>query len=200
MPLFDMPFDILPKAAVPAVVGSAFLAYFVVGPEIASRVARVDHIPACERDIASSIVADAAKRRAAVDDAAPDPAKEAAAEALREFARSPLFGEMRRHPLGNLMGLGQISGAVTGYERGKAKAAEVARSVREEIDALAATHLGRAGSVCGCMADRAITETRMEWAVFTATLGLVRPARIAMFGETMRRSDPDGLCRKEVQP
>lgn len=198
--MFDIPLDIVPKAAVPAVLGTAAFAYLVAGPEIAARVAQVDHLPGCEREIAASIAAGAATRREATERPALDPAKEAAAAYLRQLQSSPLFGEMRKHPLGGLMGLDLMAGTVEAYERGKVQAERAAAATRQKVDALTATQLARTGSVCGCMADRAIADTRTDWAIFTGTLGLVRPARIAEFGATMRRSDPDGICLKELRP
>ena len=197
--MLDIPIDVLPRAAVPAVLGTALFAYFVAGPEIGTRVARVDYMPACERDVASLIAAGAAERRKAAQSPDVDLSKEAAAAYLRQLQNSPLFGEMRKHPLGGLLGLDLMSGTVEAYERGKVQAQRAARAAREKLDALTETHLARTGSVCGCMADRAIAETRTEWAIFTGSLGLVQSARIAAFGETIRRSDPDGLCLKEVR-
>lgn len=198
--MFDIPFDLLPKAAIPAVMGTALCAYFVAGPEIATRVARVDYLPACQRDVAAYITTNAVKRRAEIQVAGPDPTQEAAAAGLRQLIGSNLFGEMRKHPLGSLMGLDQVTGALSVYEHRRVQAEQAAREMRQRLDDLTVRHLGRTGSVCGCLVDLAIAATRTDWAVFTASLSLVRSTRITEFGETMRRSDPDGACLKEVRP
>lgn len=195
----ELPTHLIPKAALPAVVLLIFLAYFVVGPEIATRVARVDHFPTCERDVSAYIVASAADREARLPRPRIDTLKEAGIRLLRDLLGSPLLDLARQHPFSSLPGIEEMTAAVEGYERVQEEASKAYESTLARLRSETATHLGRTGSICGCMADRTIAETRTEWAIFAGSFGLVRPARIAAFGETMRRSDPDEICRKEVR-
>lgn len=123
--MLEIPFNILPKAAVPAVMAVAAAAYVVIGPEIASRIARVDYLPGCERQVASLIAAGAADRRKAAQSPDLDPGKEVAAAYLRQLQNSPLFGEMRKHPLGGLKppikaSAGTLIGCVRQASQGRA--------------------------------------------------------------------------------
>ncbi|WP_165823459.1 hypothetical protein [Metarhizobium album] len=44
------------------------------------------------------------------------------------------------------------------------------------------------------MADAAIAETRTEWAIFSGTLGMIRPAPVKAFDDRMRQTYAAGLC------
>lgn len=197
--MLDIPFDILPRAAVPAVMGTALFAYCFAGPEIGSRVAGADFLPTCQQDVAAFVAISAREQRAELEAAPADDGPAQAATALKVLLASPAYEMMRRNLITQPM-VEVLEAKMHAYERGKATAKAAAEAARRQVDERTATRLARTGSVCGCMADRAIAETRTDWALFAGTLGLVRSTRITEFGETMRRSDPDGACLKEVRP
>lgn len=196
--MFDIPFDILPKAAVPAVMATSLFAYFVAGPEIGSRIARADYLPACQGEVAAMIAAGAGERSSTLDAPAADDGKADAADQLRALLASPVYETMRQNPITRPV-VEALKAKLRGFEGARDAARKAKEAARRQVDAWTATNLARTGSVCGCMADRAIAEARTDWAIFAGTLGLVRTARIGEFGETMRRSDPDGICRREMR-
>jgi hypothetical protein len=57
-----------------------------------------------------------------------------------------------------------------------------------------ATSLASAGSVCGCIADATIADTRTEWAIYSGTLSLFRPAAVVNFSEKMAQVQRIGVC------
>lgn len=197
--MLGIPLDILPKAAVPAVAATALFAYYAAGPEIGARVAEVDFRPACEREVGASVVAE--RNRQAAASPAPDDGDEGDDDmaALRALLASPLYQAMRGNPLTQTM-VGVAEAKLRRIEQARAAAHEAAKTARRQLDEWTTGSLARTGTVCGCLAVRAIAETRMDWALFAGTLGLVRSARIERFGETMRESDPEGTCRKGGQP
>lgn len=97
--------------------------------------------------------------------------------------------------LGGLLGLDMAMDMAGAQVNAKKHAAEqaYARAV-DQIKAMAATEFGKAGSVCGCVGDAAIADTRTQWAVYSGTLGFLRPAPLRTFDEKMAQVQASGLC------
>ncbi|MCM2396144.1 hypothetical protein NBH19_08635 [Rhizobium sp. S95] len=187
--------DIAPKAAVAAVVLWAGANYLVIGPEVATRVVRADHLPMCQRNF-SEMTLNAAKRKAEeLPPPAVDASKEMAASQLRALQDNPMMQELNRMGLGQAFGIDQtLNMSLRQYEEQKRAAIEAYNRSVERIKADTATTLGKAGDVCGCVADTAISETRTEWAIFSGTLGLIRPAPLKAFDERMAQTFGAGVC------
>jgi len=118
------------------------------------------------------------------------------AEQLRRLMESPLTRELNNlGGIGDLLGLGETTDRLLGdIDRGKQAAKDAYRNSLERLQAETATNLARSASVCGCLADAAISETRTEWAIFTGTVGLVRPSPITAFGRKMTDLHDAGRC------
>lgn len=187
-------FDTIPAGVAAAVLAWAGLSYAVLGPEIASRILLVDHLAACEAGIHARVIATAEEKIAAVPVPEPDPSKEMAAASLRQMANNPMMRSLRQSGLDGLIGIGsQTEIALQQYEAAKKRAVETYRGTVDRVKAETATHLASSGHVCGCIADSLVDETRTEWALFTGTASLVRPARIRDDALTARMSEP-GDC------
>lgn len=187
--------EIAPKAAVLAAVVWAGANYLIIGPEVAARVARADHIPVCEAGFREATAKAAENRAASVPRPMTDPVKEMAAAKLRDLQNHPILREMQNTGLGDLFGVSaSMDLATEQYEQQKRAAKEAYGRALERIKEETATTLGNAGGVCGCAADAAIAETRTEWAVFSGTLGLIRPAPIKTFDDRMMQMRGSGRC------
>lgn len=188
--------DIAPKAAVAAMLVWAGANYILIGPEVAMRVARADHVPACERDVSALIAKAGSERAQSLPLPLFDPSQEFALEQLDAFRNNPMMKQLRIlgggiDPLGMD---GIANSAARQYHDAKQAAKEAYERGLARIKEETATELGKAGSVCGCLADAAISDTRMEWAIFSGTLGLIRPAPLKSFDARMADAHRAGSC------
>ena len=188
--------DIAPKAAVAAALMWAGANYALIGPEVAMRVARADHVPVCERDVAALIAKAGSERAKSLPLPSFDPQRELAMEQLDAFRNNPMMNQLRAMGGGvDLFGMDRLaSGAARQYHDAKQAAQDAYARGLARIKEETATELGKAGSVCGCLADAAIANTRMEWALFSGSLGLVRPAPLKNFEARMADAHRAGAC------
>lgn len=187
--------DIVPKAAVAAAVLWAGANYLVIGPEVATRVVHADHLPICQRNFSEMTLNAAKKKTEQLPPPAVDASKEMAASQLRALQDNPMMRELNRMGLGQTLGIDQsLSISLRQYEEQKRAAVDAYNRSVERIKVETATTLGKAGDVCGCVADAAIADTRTEWAIFSGTLGLIRPAPIKAFNERMAQAYNAGAC------
>ena len=171
------------------------VSYFATGPEIASRIALADHVPACETGYEDAVSREADRQRASLPVPAVDPLQEGAMQEFRRFQGGPLGRSMRENPLEQLFGFGRAFDLVDRQFREQSVRAEEAyRRAIDSIDAEMATRLGAAGDHCGCLADAAIADTRTEWALYAGSLGLLRQDRIRDFDAVMARTSAGGDC------
>ncbi len=195
--MFDLPFaGILPKSLIAGAVIFGGVHYFAIAPVIASRVVAVDHLPTCTADIKSTAIAAAKRRAEELPSPKSDPGRDIAAKQLRRLMDNPLMRELNdMGGLGDVLGLGETTDLLLGdYERGRQAAQEAYQSSVERLKSETATNLAQAGSVCGCLADAAISDTRTQWAIFTGTFGLIRPAPLVDFGRRMSELYGAGRC------
>jgi hypothetical protein len=193
--------DVLPKSALAAILLWAIAHYFLVGPEIAARVVAADHLPVCESGFKDIALAAAEQRARALEIPGLDPAKEIALEQLQAFQNNPMMRELRQMSgeLGDIFGLDQTANAaIRQYEKAKERAKRLYEEELGRIKAETASRLGEAGSVCGCVADTTISETRSDWAIYSGTLGLIRTAPIEGFDQRMRLAMRSGACGFEA--
>lgn len=187
--------DIAPKSAVAAVIAWAGANYFIIGPEVASRVARADFVPLCEagfRDLAAMAGEDRAK---ALPRPSIDPAQEYAAAQVRRLQDNPFMQQLRGMGggLGDLFGIDAAADhALNQMERGRQAARNAYDAALSRIREETATSLAKAGEVCGCAADAAIADTRTEWAIYSGTLTLIAPAPVKAFDEKMAQASRAG--------
>lgn len=187
--------DIAPKAAVAALLVWGGSNYLVIGPEIASRVARADHMPVCEAGFRETIAKAGQERISSLPAPAVDPSREMAAAQLNRLQNNPFMSQLRGGGMGDLFGIGDMTNlAIRQYEEGKEAAREAYERSIERIKQETATNLAASGEVCGCIADAAIAETRTEWAIFSGTLSLIRPASLKSFDEKMGQIARAGAC------
>lgn len=187
--------DIAPKAAVAALLVWGGSNYLIIGPEIASRVARADHMPICEAGFRESIAKAGAERMSSLPVPVPDPSREMAVAQLNRLQNNPFMNQLRGGGMGDLFGIGDMTGlAIRQYEEGKDAAREAYERSIARIKEETTTSLAASGTICGCIADAAIADTRTEWAIFSSTLGLIRPAPLKSFDEKMGQIARTGAC------
>lgn len=187
--------DIAPKAVIAAAFLWAGASYLFIGPEVASRVVRADFIPLCEANFRSAAAKAGEQLLSSLQKPALDAGKEIAVSQMRQFRSDPLMGELNRMGLGGLLGIDRAMNMVeTQYDQQKQAALETYNRAVDRIKQETATRLGAAGSVCGCLADAAVADTRTEWAVFAGTLGFIRPAPVRSFDARMAQMQQTGRC------
>jgi len=187
--------DIAPKAAIAAALLWGGASYLFIGPEVASRVARTDSLPVCEANFRDAATRMGKQLLSSLPEPALDAGKEMAVTQMRQFRSDPLMGELNRMGLGGLIGIDRAMNMVDAqYEQQKQAAVETYNRAADRIKQQTATALGAAGSVCGCLADAAIADTRTEWAIFAGTLGFIRPAPIKSFDARMAQLQQAGRC------
>ncbi|MVA98000.1 hypothetical protein GN330_12170 [Nitratireductor sp. CAU 1489] len=171
--------------------------YLLIGPKIGERVVRADYLPACEINLRQMVKQQGKDRLAGLNLPSADPARELAARQLERFSNSPAMEGLRRmsRGMGDLFGLDGMAGDLGAlYRRQAAEARQAYQDAKRRIEAETKTRLGEAGDVCGCIADKAIGETRSDWALFTGSLTAYRPASIASFGQKMAEVQRAGAC------
>lgn len=188
--------DIAPKTAVAALLLWAGANYVLIGPEVAMRVARADHVPACERDVSALIAKAGSERAQSLPLPSFDAQGEFAMEQLEAFRNNPMMEQLRILGGGtDLFGMdGMANSAARQYHQTKQAAKDAYERGLARIKEETATELGKAGSVCGCLADAAIADTRTEWAIFSGSLGLIRPAPLKSFDARMADAHRAGSC------
>jgi hypothetical protein len=184
---------ILPKAAGAGIVAWAFVNYVAIGVEIGARVIRADHLPACGAGFSETIKRQAEQAIAAIPRPRIDEARESAARQVREMMKTPYSGLLENHPLFGGVNA-QVKGALAGYEQEKAELQAAYRRMVEQINAATAVKLGKADDYCACVGERVIELARTELAVWTGSLGLVRPAKIKDFSVAMAQAGATGVC------
>lgn len=190
--------SLLPRSAVAGIALWGAAHYFVAGPAIASRIAVIDHLPQCEADI-KKLALDAGRRRAeALPPPSSDPAQDFAADQLRLLRDNPLMRELEElGGLGDLFGMGDALDAVTqGREHARQAAKQAYDTAIKRLEEQTASRLAVSGSICSCLAGEAIAQGRAEWAIFTGTLGLVRPTPVSDFGAEIAKARMAGRCAK----
>lgn len=200
MPFGSFPTEILPKAFVAAGVMWGAANYFVVGPVLAARIVRADHVPACEANFREMAAKAGEKRAKTLTLPSLDPAQEFAADQARRVLDSPAMEQLRilSGGMAEQFGVdfdGAARIALQRIEAGKRAAQKTYDDALAAIKAETASNLANAGSVCGCVGDAAIEESRTEWAIFSGTLSLVRLAPLDRFDEKMAQVQGAGMCK-----
>lgn len=184
--------DIAPKALLAAAVLWAGANYLIIAPEAGARIARADHLDFCRATIEQAATGQQSETIAALPKPEVNAAQEAAADRLRNMENS-ILGEWMRDPaLEQMFGLGSITNrALAQYEADKRAAQQAYDGAVNQIKSATAARIRGADDACGCLAEAALN----EWTVFTATLGLLKPAPVQNFGQRMMQQDA-GTCAK----
>lgn len=191
--------DIAPKAALAAALLWGGTNYLLIGPEVAARVARADYLPACEANFASMVARAEQERIHAVPAPQIHSQQDMAAAQYNALQASPFMQQLRQlSGGGDPFGFNRAADAALGQLAQQKQAAQEAyESAVARIKEQTATDLARSGTVCGCVADAAIDEARTEWAVFSGTLGLIRPAAVREFDARLSQAFAAGHCTGE---
>lgn len=189
--------DVAPRALVAGAALWGAANYLFIGPGIGARIVNVDHLPVCERNHEAMVLAAAEDRVADLPSPSGDPVKEMATDFLRQTMDSPLMKglEVMAGELNGIFPIGEMTDMAIAKEEQAAKAAKEAhdRSL-ERLKRETATSLANTGTVCGCVADAAIDVTRTEWAIWTGTLTLFKPAPLQNFDQRMAEAYASGRC------
>ncbi|MCR5858268.1 hypothetical protein [Mesorhizobium sp. J428] len=189
--------DIAPKALVVSIIAWGGANYFIIGPEIASRVVRADHVPLCEGNFKNLVAKAADEQAASIPLPQIDAAQEFAADQARRMLNSPFMNDLRgmSQGMGDYFGFdGTVQQTFALIEQQKRAAREAYERSLAQLKDKTASDLARAGDVCGCVADQAIGETRTDWAIFSGTLSVIRPTSLKLFDQKMVRVHASGGC------
>ena len=174
--------DVLPRALLAAIGIWAAANYFVIGPELGSRVARADHVPACEANF-RDMVRDAAREKHA-------------------SIPLPTLDPMQEYAIRQAIGIdvqGGFDAARRTYAANKRAAEEAYRLAKEEVRAWGERQAAAAGDVCGCLAEMAVNQTRADWAMFSGSLTLIEPEPVVSLPRLMAQLQRDGACKAEAE-
>lgn len=187
--------DIAPKAAIAAVVCWGGLNYFVIGPEAATRIVRADHLPRCEAQIGELAQINAKARIADVPKPATSRSQDMASQQL-ERMQGGMLGEFLNDPaLEAMFGFGSmVDIAIADVEYAKQAAVDAYDQAVTKIKEDTARTIEGASDLCTCASNAAISETRNEWTMLTASLGLFRPEAIKLFEKRLRQVLEQGAC------
>lgn len=180
--------DILPKSLATSFVAWGAISYFFAGPEVAARVAQVDHLPVCQANYTQLVhkAAEAEKR----DIPAPDAQADMGLSSAEVFLNSPFMRE-----LSNVTGMGDMMNGPLRQARAQQRAAREAYERRvAEIEASTRRKLANSDGFCGCVADAAIDKSRSDWALFAGSLGLFSSSKVENFREAMTNHENVSAC------
>lgn len=188
--------DIAPKALLASLTVWAGANYVVIGPEVASRVARADFVPVCEGNFKTIIAAAGEERASQVRMPQLDPMQELALRKARELYNSETMDKLRIITGGkDVLGIDEGARlALQQIEDAKRAAKAAYEATQARIKAETATTLGKAGDMCGCVADAAIADTRTDWAIYSGTLTFITPAAVKAFDQRMGQAFNAGAC------
>jgi len=194
--------DIAPKAVLAAALLWGGSHYLLIGPDVAARIARADYLPACEQNYQAMVARAADARTRAVLQPQTHIEQDMAAAQLDALRSSPFMQQLGVFGgSGDILGLGQMSDmAMSQLHAQKQMARDAYDATVAKIKAQTATDLAQSGTICGCVADAAIEESRTEWAIFSGTLGLIRPAPVRDFDDQMMQVFEAGSCGNGGQP
>lgn len=187
--------DTLPKSVLAGGLLWAGVSYFASGPELASRVSRADHVPACEANFKDMAARAGEERLQSLPMPSLDPMQELAISQVKRFANNPLLNQLRGlgGGRGDLFGIGETADAtLRQIEHARRAARQAYERSFEAIRQQTVTNLAKAGDLCSCVADAAIGQTRTEWAIYAGTLTLINPVK--NFGERMAQVHRAGGC------
>lgn len=184
--------EIAPKSVLIGAVVWGGINWGFLGPELGARSLRANgHIEQCEAGYAEAMANAARDELAKLPSPALDPEKEYAANALRQMQSSP-FGQLMNQ-MGGQYGV-SLDNTLGMYEQQKRNAqAEYERAV-SALKERTKTSLGKSGDYCGCVADEAISSAHNDFAIYSGTLTLFRPASIRDLDNLMMRAAAGNAC------
>ncbi|MCC4242959.1 hypothetical protein [Stappia indica] len=199
--------DVVPRALLAGGLAWGAVNYVLIGPKLAERVAAADHLPACTANMAALAARAGEEQLAALPLPQVDVAAVQALTLAEGMLRTPLvdwaYDAANSGPggLGSVLGFDprqQVADARRAYERSKQAAMETWQRSRDQVLASTASRLAASDDICGCIADVAIAETRMDWALYTGSLTLYRPASIDGFAGRMAQAARAGACERQA--
>lgn len=184
--------EIAPKAVLAGAIVWGGINWLLLGPELGARSLRANgHVEQCERGYGDAVAASIKDEISKIPLPLPDPQKEMAANTIRNIHNSP-FGQMMNQ-LGGQYGV-SLNSTLGMYEHEKLRAkAEYERAVTA-LKERATAKLGKAGDYCGCVADEAISTAQNDFAIYSGTLTLFRPAGIRDLDNLMMRAAAGNAC------
>ena len=184
--------DIAPKAVIIGSLVYGGINWAYLGPELGARVLHADgHIIQCESGYGDSVAAATAEAISKIPLPTLDPEKEMAANAIRQMQHSP-FGQLM-NSMGGQYGV-SLDSTLGMYEQQKENAEAAYNRAVAATKAKTTAKLGKAGDYCGCVADEAISSAQNEFALYSGSLTLFRPAKIRDLDALMLRAAAGNAC------
>lgn len=192
--------EVLPRALLAAILCWAAANYFVIGPGLGARVALADHVPVCEANFKDMAVAVGEEKLASIPMPTIDPMRDYAIRQSQQFLGSPLmqWAQGASRGMADAFGIdvqGGVNAARQTYEANKRAADEAVRRAKDQVRDWTAQQINAAASVCSCLADMAIGESRSEWAMYSGSLTLIEPEPVKTLARRMAQLQRDGACK-----
>lgn len=186
--------EIAPAGALVAAAAWGGLSYFISGPELANRVARVEHLSTCEQQ-----VTDATTRatQGAIDQTKQVSDIERQAQQARQYVDSmrSQFGEA--WGAYNQLTGGALSQAVQQAEALERQAQQARAQARRLLEAQRDAALETTSDQCSCQVTAALNDSRNDWAMFAGSFGLIEQDGVTEFASLMRANSR--MCADRVQ-
>lgn len=195
--MFSILTDTLPKPVLAGLTVWAGVSYFVTGPEAGTRISRADFVPACASRFKDVAMQAGEERLRSLPMPSFDPMQELAIAQARRLQNNPFMDQLRimSGGRGDIFGLGETANAALRQIEQTRRAAERAYDASlEKIRQETAGRVARADDVCSCVADMAVSQTRLDWAIYAGSLTLIAPQPVKAFDEQMARVYSAGSC------
>ncbi|KIC50977.1 hypothetical protein [Tateyamaria sp. ANG-S1] len=186
--------EIAPAGAVAASLVWAVISYEFSGPELADRISYADYIATCEQRVAqgaSRAVEGSINQTNQVSD------MERRAQAARNYVRAleNAYGAENIRGFDMFMG-GAISQAVNQAEALERQARDARNQARRMIQNRRDAVIDTAKDQCSCQVAAALGESRVDWAVFAGTFGIIEKEGVTNFSSRMRANSR--MCAERV--
>lgn len=178
------------------------LHYAAIAPELAIRVVRADHMETCRAEFQKQVAVDTKDRLGEVSVPSDETANNLAVGQLSRLQTDPLFQSLLEMSgeLGGVLGIDRtVQFAHQRAEQARRASQEAYEKDLARVRRDAQSRLQSAGEICGCIASAAIAKTRIDWAIFSGSFGLVRTDAIADFGQQMAMAGRKGVCPRSAE-
>lgn len=186
--------DVAPKAVVIGAIGWAALNWALVGPEMGSRMLHAEGlVQTCERNYQTAVQSSA---RIAINNLP----KPTGSDGRRAVAN--MYGVFLNGPLGKFMDYGVPGGraalndTLSVINDQHRQAQEKYDQTVAEIKTMTTAKLGKSGDYCGCVADQAVRIAQNDFALYSGTLSIFKPAGIRDLKNLMHLAQSSNSCKQ----
>lgn len=186
--------EVVPAGALFSIILWGLISFYLSGPELAGRISHADYFATCEQRVAqgaSRAVEGSINQTNQVSDI------ERQAQAARNYVRSleNAYGAENIRGFDMFMG-GAISQAINQAEALEKQARDARNQARRMIQNRRDAVIDTAKDQCSCQVAAALGESRVDWAIFAGTFGIIEKEGVSNFSSRMRANSR--MCAERV--